>query len=99
RERNVTGVQTCALPISDIYMDMVSVGATINIMFAASMAEGTTTIRNAAKEPQRVDIANLLNAMGGKVVGAGTDTIKITGVKKLRSEERREGKEGSWIAT
>lgn len=72
---------------ADIYMDMVSVGATINIMFAASMAEGTTIIRNAAKEPHIVDIANLINSMGGKVVGAGTDTIKILGVKKLHGAE------------
>lgn len=72
---------------ADIYMDTVSVGATINIMFAASMAEGTTIIRNAAREPHIVDIANLLNSMGGKVVGAGTDTVKITGVESLHGAE------------
>lgn len=72
---------------ADIYMDTVSVGATINIMFAASMAEGTTIIRNAAREPHIVDIANLLNSMGGKVIGAGTDTVKITGVDSLHGTE------------
>lgn len=72
---------------ADIYMDAVSVGATINIIFAAAMAEGTTVIRNAAREPHIVDIANLINSMGGKVVGAGTDTIKITGVDSLHGTE------------
>lgn len=66
-----------------IYLDVVSVGATINIMLAAVKAEGVTTIENAAKEPHVVDVANLLNAMGAKVKGAGTDVIKITGVNYL----------------
>lgn len=66
-----------------IYLDVVSVGATINIMLAAVLAEGTTIIENVAKEPHIVDTANLLNAMGANVKGAGTDVIKIKGVKKL----------------
>ena len=68
---------------AEIYLDVVSVGATINIMLAAVMAEGTTVIENAAKEPHIVDIANYLNCMGADVRGAGTDVIKIRGVKKL----------------
>ena len=66
-----------------IYMDTVSVGATINIMLAAVLAEGTTTIDNAAKEPHIVDVANFLNTMGADIHGAGTDMIKINGVSKL----------------
>ena len=66
-----------------IYLDKVSVGATINIMMAASMAEGKTVIENAAKEPEIVDLANQLNKMGAKIKGAGTDTIRITGVESL----------------
>ena len=66
-----------------IYLDMVSVGATINIMLAASLAEGQTTIENAAKEPHIVDVANFLNSMGANIKGAGTDVIKIKGVPKL----------------
>ncbi|MGF7059330.1 UDP-N-acetylglucosamine 1-carboxyvinyltransferase [Brassicibacter mesophilus] len=66
-----------------IYLDVVSVGATINIMLAATMAEGTTIIENAAKEPHIVDVANFLNVMGADVRGAGTDIIKINGVEKL----------------
>lgn len=68
----------------EIYMDVVSVGATINIMLAASKAEGNTTIVNAAKEPHVVDLANFLNAMGARVKGAGTDTIRIQGKKNLK---------------
>ncbi len=68
---------------NSIYMDIVSVGATINIMLAATLAEGTTTIDNAAKEPHVVDVANFLNTMGADIRGAGTDVIKINGVKKL----------------
>lgn len=67
-----------------IYLDVASVGATQNIMMAASLAEGTTVIENAAKEPEIVDLANYLNAMGGVVRGAGTGVIRIEGVKKLR---------------
>lgn len=68
---------------TSIYMDQVSVGATINIMLAASRAEGVTTIENAAKEPHVVDTANFLNIMGANIKGAGTDVIKITGVDKF----------------
>lgn len=68
-----------------IYMDTVSVGATINIMLAAVLAEGTTVIDNAAKEPHIVDVANFLNSLGADIRGAGTDIIKINGVKSLRS--------------
>lgn len=68
---------------TSIYMDMVSVGATINIMLASVLAEGTTIIDNAAKEPHIVDVANFLNTMGADVRGAGTDVIKINGVSKL----------------
>lgn len=70
-----------------IYLDKVSVGATINIMMAASMAEGKTTIENAAKEPHVVDVANFLNSMGANIRGAGTDVIRIVGVEKLHRTE------------
>ena len=72
---------------TQIYMDQVSVGATINIMLAASMAEGTTIIENAAKEPHVVDTANFLNMMGANIKGAGTDIIRIKGVEKLHGAE------------
>ncbi|NCB70945.1 MAG: UDP-N-acetylglucosamine 1-carboxyvinyltransferase [Clostridia bacterium] len=72
---------------SKIYLDFPSVGATENIMMAAVLAEGTTTIENAAEEPEIVDLANFLNKMGAKVRGAGTNTIKITGVEKLEAVE------------
>lgn len=72
---------------TNIYMDTVSVGATINIMLAATMAEGITTIENAAKEPHIVDVANFLNMMGANIKGAGTDVIKITGVDHLHGAE------------
>ncbi len=68
---------------TSIYMDMVSVGATINIMLASVLAKGTTIIENAAKEPHIVDVANFLNTMGADIRGAGTDIIKINGVEKL----------------
>ena len=68
---------------SHIFLDMVSVGATINIMMAASMARGNTTIENAAKEPHVVDVANFLNSMGANIKGAGTDVIRIKGVDTL----------------
>ena len=70
-----------------IYLDMVSVGATINIMLAACMAQGKTTIENCAKEPHIVDVANFLNSMGAKIKGAGTDVIRIHGVEKLHGSE------------
>lgn len=70
-----------------IFLDMVSVGATINIMMAAAMADGSTTIENAAKEPHVVDVANFLNSMGARIKGAGTDVIRIRGVKSLHKTE------------
>lgn len=70
-----------------IYLDKVSVGATINIMMAAAMAEGKTIIENAAKEPHVVDVANFLNSMGANIRGAGTDVIRIVGVEKLHATE------------
>ena len=68
---------------TSIYMDIVSVGATMNVILASVLAEGTTTIDNAAKEPHIVDLANFLNTMGADIRGAGTDVIKINGVEKL----------------
>ena len=70
-----------------IYMDKVSVGATINIMMAAAMADGKTVMENAAKEPHVVDVANFLNSMGANIRGAGTDVIRIVGVEKLHATE------------
>lgn len=70
-----------------IYLDVPSVGATENIMMAATLAEGKTTIENAAKEPEITDLANFLNKMGAKVVGAGTETIKIVGAKSLHGAD------------
>ena len=72
---------------SHIYLDVVSVGATINVMMAATLAEGETIIENAAKEPHVVDVANFLNSMGANVKGAGTDIIRIRGVRKLHGTE------------
>ncbi len=72
---------------SHIYLDMVSVGATINIMMAATLAEGETIIENPAKEPHVVDVANFLNSMGANIKGAGTDVIRIRGVKHLHGTE------------
>ena len=69
----------------DVFMDMVTVGGTINVMLAAACAQGTTTIYNAAKEPHIVDLANFLNSMGCRVKGAGTDVIRVRGVQKLAS--------------
>jgi len=68
---------------ANIYLDIASVGATINLMLAASRAVGVTVIENCAKEPHVVDVANFLNAMGANIRGAGTDVIKITGVPKM----------------
>ncbi len=70
-----------------IYMDVVTVGATMNVMMAAVMAEGTTVIENAAKEPHVVDLASFLNSMGANIKGAGTDVIRIKGVPKLHGTE------------
>lgn len=72
---------------SHIYLDVVSVGATINIMLAACMAEGTTILENTAKEPHVVDVANFLNSMGANIKGAGTDIIRIKGVESLHPTE------------
>lgn len=70
-----------------IYMDQVSVGATINVMMAAALAKGKTVIENAAKEPHIVDVASFLNSMGANIKGAGTDVIRISGVEKLKGTE------------
>ena len=72
---------------SHIFLDVVSVGATINIMMAASLANGRTIIENAAREPHVVDVANFLNSMGANIKGAGTDVIRIKGVEKLHKTE------------
>ena len=72
---------------SHIYLDVVSVGATINIMMAAALADGKTIIENAAKEPHIVDVANFLNSMGANIKGAGTDVIRIRGVKELHGTD------------
>ncbi len=72
---------------SHIYLDVVTVGATINVMMAAVMAEGQTIIENAAKEPHVVDVANFLNSMGASIKGAGTDVVRIRGVQKLHGTE------------
>lgn len=81
-----TGVvyaETEGLVGTNIYLDVVSVGATINVMLAATLAKGNTIIENVAKEPHIVDVANFLNAMGAQIKGAGTDVIRIRGVDKL----------------
>ncbi len=83
-EHGVVKAEAPRLIGAPIYLDVVSVGATINIMLAATLAEGRTVIENAAKEPHVVDLANYLNAAGASVKGAGTDIIKITGVERLR---------------
>ena len=70
-----------------LYFDVVSVGATINVMMTAAMAEGLTIMENVAKEPHVVDVANFLNSMGANIRGAGTDVIKIRGVKSLHKSE------------
>lgn len=82
-EHGFVKVKAQKLRSSEIYLDVVSVGATINIMMAAALAEGKTVIENAAKEPHVVDIANFLNSMGANIKGAGTDVIRIKGVEKL----------------
>ncbi|MCP1110981.1 UDP-N-acetylglucosamine 1-carboxyvinyltransferase [Lachnospiraceae bacterium PF1-21] len=72
---------------SNVYFDVVTVGATINVMMAATMAEGLTVMENVAKEPHVVDVANFLNSMGANIRGAGTDVIKIRGVKRLHGTQ------------
>jgi UDP-N-acetylglucosamine 1-carboxyvinyltransferase len=83
-ENGMIEVQADRLIGNSIYLDMVSVGATVNIMLAAARAKGTTIIENAAKEPHIVDLANFLNSMGADIRGAGTDVIKILGVDHLQ---------------
>lgn len=82
-EHGLIKIKADKLVGKQIFLDVVSVGATINIMIAATTAEGVTVIENAAKEPHIVDVANFLNSMGAEVKGAGTDVIKIKGVKQL----------------
>lgn len=86
-ERGAVIAHAIDLVGSHIYLDVVSVGATINIMMAAAMAEGQTILENAAKEPHVVDVANFLNSMGANIKGAGTDIIRIKGVRKLHGTE------------
>jgi len=86
-EHGIVKIQADRLKGAPIYLDVVSVGATINIMLAATLAQGVTTIENAAKEPHVVSLANYLNSMGAKVQGAGTDVIRVKGVKSLRGSE------------
>ena len=86
-ERGLVITEADRLVGSHIYLDVVTVGATINIMMAAAMAEGQTIIENAAKEPHVVDVANFLNSMGASIKGAGTDVIRIKGVKALHGTE------------
>lgn len=86
-ERGLVIAKAQQLKGTHIYLDVVSVGATINVMLAAVMAEGQTTIENAAKEPHIVDVANFLNSMGANIKGAGTDVIKIKGVSRLHGTE------------
>lgn len=83
-EHGLVRVKARRLVGAAVYLDVVSVGATVNIMLAATRAEGVTVIENAAREPHVVDVANFLNAMGVRVVGAGTDVIKVHGADRLR---------------
>lgn len=86
-ENGLIFVEADHLHGNHIYMDVVSVGATINVMMAASMAEGNTIIENSAKEPHVVDVANFLNSMGANIRGAGTDVIRIKGVKEFHDTQ------------
>lgn len=83
-EHGAVNVKADKLVGANVFFDVVSVGATINVMIAATMAEGITVLENVAKEPHVVDVANFLNTMGADIKGAGTDVIKIKGVKKLK---------------
>ena len=83
-EQGIVKMHADRLIGTQVYLDTVSVGATINLMLAATLAEGTTILKNAAKEPHVVDVANFLNAMGADIYHAGTDEIKIYGVKELK---------------
>ena len=82
-EHGAVLVEAESLKAANIFFDVVSVGATINVMIAATMAEGTTVLENVAKEPHVVDVANFLNSMGADIKGAGTDVIRIKGVNEL----------------
>jgi UDP-N-acetylglucosamine 1-carboxyvinyltransferase len=82
-EHGAVAVEAEELHGANIFFDVVSVGATINVMIAATMAEGITVLENVAKEPHVVDVANFLNSMGADVKGAGTDVIRVRGVKEL----------------
>lgn len=82
-EHGLVDLEAEHLSGAHIYFDQVSVGATINVMLAAALADGVTILENAAKEPHIVDVANFLNCMGANVKGAGTDVIKVTGVSEL----------------
>ncbi|MGL4848613.1 MAG: UDP-N-acetylglucosamine 1-carboxyvinyltransferase, partial [Clostridium sp.] len=82
-EHGAVSVKADHLKGANIFFDVVSVGATINVMIAATLADGVTTLENVAKEPHVVDVANFLNSMGANIKGAGTDVIKIKGVEKL----------------
>lgn len=82
-DRGIMRARATKLRGATVYLDVVSVGATIQVMMAASLAEGTTVIHNCAREPHVVDVANFINAAGGHVSGAGTDTIRIVGAKRL----------------
>ena len=86
-ERGAVIAHAIDLVASHIYLDVVSVEATINVMMAATLAEGQTILENVAKEPHVVDVANFLNSMGANIKGAGTDTIRIRGVRKLHGTE------------
>lgn len=86
-ERGAVIANADRLSSAHIYFDVVSVGATINVMMAAALSEGRIILENAAKEPHIVDVANFLNSMGANIKGAGTDTIRITGVKSLHGTE------------
>lgn len=83
---NVYASRNDKLVGNNIFLDVVSVGATMNAILAATLASGSTVIENCAKEPHIVDLANFLNSMGANITGAGTDTIKITGVEKLEQK-------------
>lgn len=82
-EHGAVTINAKELKAANIFFDVVSVGATINVMIAATLAEGTTVLENVAKEPHVVDVANFLNTMGADVKGAGTDIIRVRGVEKL----------------
>ena len=86
-ENSMVRVEASELTGANVYFDSVTVGATINVMMAAVFAEGRTVLENAAKEPHVVDVANFLNSMGAHIKGAGTDVIRIDGVKKLHGSD------------